>query len=119
MSEGDRDARGVPAQGRLMHQVLGDNRLAQTVGPTMTMSAAGSRKSKVNSSSGNVLSICLGPVVIEVDERLKLARLRIISTALKAAELPLVVFDFEHAREPEFGDEFLGVGRQAVEVEPA
>ena len=51
--------------------------------------------------------------------RFEAAQARIVETALEAAVLSLALLDLEHALEPGFGEDVLGVGQQAVEVEPS
>jgi hypothetical protein len=60
----------------------------------------------------------LGPVVVEVGHGLEGAEPGVIQPALKAAALPLAFLDLEQASKPGLAGEILGVGEQAVEVQP-
>src|SRR6266404_5579932 len=101
-----------------MQQILGDHRFAQSV-RSHDDDVAGLFEEVEGEQLLEQRPIkLLGPVVVEVGERLKFSEARIVRAALEAAELSLAVLDLEHAREPGLTDDFLGMSQQAVKVEP-
>jgi hypothetical protein len=58
------------------------------------------------------------PVVVEVGHGLEGAEPGVILAALKAALQALALLDFQNAREPGLGSDFLEVGEQSVQIQP-
>ena len=88
---GDKE-RGVAGQDRLVHEVLGEHRLAQALIPDQDdVLALGHEVEREGALDGRAVEL-LGPVPLEVGERFEATEARRAESAFESAPRPLVEF---------------------------